>query len=68
MSRIKKMPCDKAIDSSLCLLLEGYPFIQNRCRKYESDIFQTRLFCKKAICFTGEEAAKIFYNENLFKS
>lgn len=67
MSRIKKMPCDKTIDSILCLLMEGYPFIQNRCRKYETDIFQTRLFCKKAICFTGEEAAKIFYNESLFK-
>jgi fatty-acid peroxygenase len=67
MSTLTKIPCEKTIDSSLCLLLEGYPFIQNRCRKYESDIFQARLFGKKVVCFTGEEAAEIFYNDYLFK-
>lgn len=67
MSTMKKIPCEKTIDSSLCLLLEGYPFIQNRCCKYESDIFKTRILGKKVICFTGEDAAKIFYNNSYFK-
>lgn len=62
----KKIPQDKILDGSLCLLLEGYPFIQNRCHKYKSDIFQTRLFGKKAICMTGKEASKLFYDNHYF--
>ena len=27
MSTMKKIPCEKTIDSTLCLLLEGYPFM-----------------------------------------
>ena len=34
MNEIKKIPCDKTIDNSLSLLLEGYSFIQNRCYRY----------------------------------
>lgn len=67
MNKIKKMPCDRSIDHSLCLLLEGYSFIQKRCYRYKSDIFETRLLGKKAICMSGEEAAKVFYNETYFK-
>jgi fatty-acid peroxygenase len=67
MSAYKKIPCDKTIDNSLLLLLEGYSFIQNRCYKYKTDIFQTRLLGQKAICMTGEEAAKVFYDNNYFK-
>lgn len=67
MNSIKKIPCDKAIDNSLSLLLEGYPFIQNRCQKYKTDIFQTRIFGQKTICMTGKDAAKVFYDNNFFK-
>lgn len=67
MNPTKKIPCDKTIDNSLSLLLEGYLFIPNRCYKYKTDIFQTRLLGKKAICMTGEDAAKVFYNDNYFK-
>lgn len=64
MNSMNKIPCDKTIDNSLFLLLEGYLFIQNRCMKYKTDIFQTRLLGQKAICMTGEDAAKVFYNNN----
>ncbi len=67
MNSAKKIPCDKTIDNSLALLLEGYSFIQNRCNKYKTDIFQTRLLGQKAICMTGEDAAKVFYNNNYLK-
>lgn len=67
MNPTKKIPCDKTIDNSLPLLLEGYPFIQNRCYKYKTDIFQTRLLGQKAICMTGEDAAKVFYDNNYLK-
>lgn len=67
MSAIKKIPCDVTIDNSLSMLFEGYSFIQNRCNRYKTDIFQTRLLGQKAICISGEEAAKIFYDTNYFK-
>ena len=67
MSTNKKIPCDRTIDNSLPLLLEGYTFIQNRCYRYKTDIFQTRLLGQKAICVSGEEAAKVFYNNDYFK-
>lgn len=66
-SRIKRIPGNTFVDQSLCLLLEGYPFIQNRRKKYKTDIFQTRLLGKKAICISGEEAARFFYNNDYFK-
>ncbi len=67
MKSNKKIPCDWTIDNSLSMLLEGYTFIQNRCYRYKTDIFQTRLLGQKAICFSGEEAAKVFYNNDYFK-
>lgn len=66
MNVIKKIPCNKSIDSSLSLFLEGYPFIQKRCKKYNTDIFHTHLLCKKMICMSGQEAAKLFYNDKYF--
>lgn len=49
-----------ARDSTLALLWEGYRFIPERCRRYRSDVFETRLMLTKVICMVGEEAAKIF--------
>lgn len=67
MNISKKIPCDKMLDSSLCLLREGYPFIQNRCYRYRTDIFQARIMGQKIICMSGKEAAKIFYDNTLFE-
>lgn len=61
------IPRDKPLDSTLALLREGFPFIQNRCERFGSDIFEARIMGKKMICIHGEEAAEIFYNEELFK-
>lgn len=62
-----EIPKDKTFDSSLALLREGYRFIPNRRRKFQSDIFEVTLMGQKAICISGPEAAKIFYNERNFK-
>lgn len=67
MDKLKKIPCDKNLDSTLCLLTEGYPFIQNRCFKHKSDIFETKIIGKKVICMSGRNAAKVFYNDTFFK-
>lgn len=64
--KLSKMPREKCPDSTLSLLMEGYLFIPNRCRKFKSDIFAARIMGKKAICMSGEEAAEIFYNNRLF--
>jgi len=48
-------------DSTLALLREGYAFIPNRCRRYGSDVFETRLMLTRAVCVTGREASEVFY-------
>ena len=61
-----RLPRDRSFDSTLALLSEGYTFIQERCRRYESDLFETRLALRRAICMTGEEAARLFYEPGRF--
>ncbi|AIK48574.1 cytochrome P450 [Bacillus atrophaeus] len=63
----KQVPHDKALDNSLAMMREGYLFIKNRVDRYQSDLFETRLLGKKAICMSGEEAAKIFYDPERMK-
>ncbi len=62
-----KIPRDALPDSTLMFAREGYTFISKRCRRYQSDIFQTRLMLQKTICMSGEEAAKLFYGEDRFE-
>ncbi|WP_407292067.1 cytochrome P450 [Stutzerimonas zhaodongensis] len=54
-------------ESSLSLLGEGYSFIPSRCQRLETDIFQVRLLMQNTICMSGKEAAKLFYDEQLFE-
>ncbi|MDF2699058.1 MAG: cytochrome [Haloplasmataceae bacterium] len=61
------IPKNISLDSSLSLLREGYLFIQNRCQRLKTDIFETRLLGEHVICMYGEEAAKVFYDNNHFK-
>jgi fatty-acid peroxygenase len=61
-----QIPRDKSPDSTLALLKDGYEFIPRRCQRYQSDIFETRLMLQKAICMTGEEAARTFYAPERF--
>lgn len=60
------IPEDRIFDSTLALVFDGYRFISQRCQRYQSDIFQTRLLLNKTICFKGEEAAKVFYDPEKF--
>ena len=63
---MSRVPQDPNLDSSLALLSEGYTFIPGRCRRFGSDLFQTRLMLTKAICMTGPEAAEQFYQRDRF--
>ncbi|MFD1363595.1 cytochrome P450 [Lentibacillus salinarum] len=60
------IPREKVLDNSITLMSEGYNYILNRRRRYQSNIFQTRLLGQKVICMGGEEATEIFYDEDKF--
>jgi fatty-acid peroxygenase len=64
---MSSIPHDKSLDNSIALMNEGYLFIQNRMKKYNSDVFTSRLLGEQAICISGEEAAKIFYDNERFQ-
>lgn len=64
---MENIPKDPMLDSTLAVLRDGFPFIQKRCQRYQSDIFETRLMLQKTVCIHGEEAAAIFYDPALFK-
>jgi fatty-acid peroxygenase len=63
----EQIPYDKCLDNSLALMREGYLFLKNRMHKYQTDLFLTRLLGQKIICMSGQEAAKLFYNPQLFQ-
>lgn len=68
MMKVKyPIPSDKGLDNTLNLIKEGFHFIPERRKKLQSDIFETRLLGKKAICMAGEQAAEVFYDNDKFK-
>ncbi|MTK04332.1 cytochrome P450 [Micromonospora sp. CP22] len=60
------IPTDRSPDSTLTFLRTGYPFIGQRCERYGSDIFQTRLLLEPTICLRGRAAAELFYDTERF--
>ncbi|WP_369693599.1 hypothetical protein [Lentibacillus sp. CBA3610] len=61
------IPREQGLDNTLTMLTEGYNYLHNRRRRFQSNIFQTRLLGQKVICIGGKEAAKVFYDEGKFK-
>src|SRR5699024_2980855 len=66
-SSMHKIPHTAIPDTTYGLALEGYRFISNRCERYSTDIFKTRLGFKNTICLQGKAAAKMFYNTDHLK-
>ncbi|WP_026826818.1 MULTISPECIES: cytochrome P450 [Exiguobacterium] len=62
----KVIPKQEGIDHSVDFLREGYLFVANRRKSFQSDIFETRLLGERVICVGGEEAAEVFYDANKF--
>jgi fatty-acid peroxygenase len=54
------------LDSTLAFLRQGYPFISTRCRRYGTDLFETRLLLQRTICMRGAAAAQVFYDNERF--
>jgi len=61
------MPHEEGMDHTLSLLREGYMYILNRRRSFNSDVFETHLLGKKAICMGGKQAAEVFYDPDKFQ-
>lgn len=66
LKRYGNYPSELCLDKTLSLLLEGYLFIPNRIRKYNCNLFQTRLLGRRVVCLSGKKAAELFYDQNLF--
>lgn len=63
----EQIPIDHGIDNTVKFLLEGYQYISNRHRRFNSNMFETRLLGgQKAVCLSGDEAASIFYDNEKF--
>ncbi|MFD9627376.1 cytochrome P450 [Peribacillus muralis] len=67
MTLNKQIPHDKALDSSLAFIKEGYLFIKNRVDHFQSDLFVARFFGKQVICMSGKDAAMVFYDTEKFQ-
>lgn len=63
---MRQIPDDGTLESTLALLRDPYRFISKQCRRYRTNLFQTRLMLRKTICMIGYEAAELFYNPQRF--
>jgi len=63
---MKPIPHEKTADSTFALLQDGYTFIAKRCAQLQSDVFETRLMLRKAICVAGEDASEMFFQPGRF--
>lgn len=63
---MRQIPHDAIFDNSLDVLREGYEFIGNRCRRYDTDIFLGRLLGLKVVCLHGPDGARLFYDPEHF--
>lgn len=60
------VPHTRSFDSTLKLLAEGYPFFQRRCAELDTDVFTTRLMGRRAVCVSGHEASRMFWQPKRF--
>ncbi|QDP39004.1 cytochrome P450 [Radiobacillus deserti] len=67
MALNQNLPHDRSVDNSIAVMREGYHFIQNRLDKYKTEVFEARILGEQAICMSGEEAARLFYDTNKFR-
>ena len=68
VTETNEMPKEQGLDHSFNFMTEGYMYILNRRKSFNSDVFETRLFGKRTICLGGEEATALFYVSDLFIS
>lgn len=61
----KRIPKEKGLDSTLTVMKEGYEYIQNRTKKHQSNIFETKVLGgRRTIVISGKDAAELFYDND----
>ena len=60
------VPHTRYADATWRFLTQGYNFIPRHCAELRSDIFATRLMGRRAICVSGPEAARMFWQPGRF--
>ncbi len=63
----RALPRDPRLDSTLGLLTDGYEFVSKRARRLGSDAFTARFLAYDVVCMTGVDAAREFYDTDLFE-
>jgi len=61
------MPKEEGFENGLKMIREGYTYIPNRNKIYQTDVFETTLMGQNAYCMGGEEAARLFYDTDKIK-
>lgn len=64
---LKTMPKEEGFENGLKVLREGYNYVSNRNKIYQSDVFETTLMGQKAVAMGGETAGRLFYDESKIK-
>lgn len=49
----RPIPKEQGIDHSIDFLREGYQYVANRRKSFQSNVFETRLLGERAICLGG---------------
>lgn len=62
----RPIPKEEGLDHSLAFLREGYLYVPNRRRSFQSNVFETRLLGERVLCLGGAEAAALFYDADKF--
>ena len=61
----KRVPKDRGIDNSLKIMKEGYEYVPARMKKFNTNIFETRVLGgKTAVVISGKDAAELFYDND----
>ncbi|UOQ44111.1 cytochrome P450 [Halobacillus salinarum] len=59
---VVKVPKDKGIDRTYAIFKDGYQFIQKRVQNHHLDVYETKILGSKTALLSGEEGAKLFYD------
>jgi len=63
---MNQVPRDPWPDATLPILRDPYRYISRRSRAFGADAFRTRLLGQPALCMTGPDAARFFYEPGAF--
>lgn len=62
----RQIPKEEGLDHSLAFMREGYLYVPNRRKSFQSNLFETRLLGERVVCLGGAEAAAVFYDADKF--